>query len=133
VILELELLLISIISNGSETATDNGYQQRHICSGSETATNGSFEPLQINFSIVVQVALTKLLAAVAVGNRSSLLPFSHKQIWLIKSDLLTIVLQHQLQEVLVDVGGLNYEGMCRIDVFLGFMESLLNLRLHEIM
>jgi hypothetical protein len=74
VILELELLLISIISNGSETATDNGYQQRHICSSSETAPDGSFEPLQINLSIVVQVALMKLLAAVAVGNRSSLPP-----------------------------------------------------------
>jgi hypothetical protein len=44
-----------IISSGSETATDNGYRQRHICNGSETATNDSFEPLQMIFSIVVNV------------------------------------------------------------------------------
>jgi hypothetical protein len=55
VILELELLLMPIISSGSETATDNGYRQRHICNGSETTTNDSFEPLQMIFSIVVNV------------------------------------------------------------------------------
>jgi hypothetical protein len=32
------------------------YQQRHTYSGSETATDGSLEPLQIIFSIVVKAA-----------------------------------------------------------------------------
>jgi hypothetical protein len=45
VILELKLLLIPIISSGSETITDNGYQQWYICNDSETITDDSFEPL----------------------------------------------------------------------------------------
>jgi hypothetical protein len=52
-ILELEPLLISIINSGYRTATDNGYQQRHICSSSETITDDSYEPLQMTFSVVV--------------------------------------------------------------------------------
>jgi hypothetical protein len=58
VILEYELLLIPIISNGSRTATDNGYQhldyqQWLICNDSETITDGSFESLKMTFSVVV--------------------------------------------------------------------------------
>jgi hypothetical protein len=44
VILELKLLLIPIISSGSETITDNRYQQWYI-NDSETITDDSFEPL----------------------------------------------------------------------------------------
>jgi hypothetical protein len=62
----------------------------------------------------------------AVGSISSLLSFSHKRIWLIKSDLLTIALQHLLRQILVDVGGLNFKGVCRVDVFLGLREWLLS-------
>jgi hypothetical protein len=53
VILELEQLLIPIISSVSKTVTDNIYQQRHICSGSKTITDGSFKPLQMTFSVAV--------------------------------------------------------------------------------
>jgi hypothetical protein len=31
------------------------YQQQLICSGLETATDGSFEPLQMTFSVVVPI------------------------------------------------------------------------------
>jgi hypothetical protein len=51
-ILKLEPLLIPIISSGSGTATNNGYQQRHNCSGSKRITNDSFEPLQMTFFVV---------------------------------------------------------------------------------
>jgi hypothetical protein len=70
--------------------------------------------------------IAKLPAVVAVGNRSNPLPFSGIWTRLIKSDLLTIALQHLLREVLVDVGGLDYEGVCRVDVFLGLREWLLS-------
>jgi hypothetical protein len=46
-----------VLSSDSRTTTDNGYQQRHIGSGSETVTDGSYEPLQMTFYVVVYVVL----------------------------------------------------------------------------
>jgi hypothetical protein len=48
-----ELLLISIISSGSQQLLLLMDQQRHTCNSSETISDGSYEPLQMTFSIVV--------------------------------------------------------------------------------
>jgi hypothetical protein len=58
VILEQKPLLIPIISSGSRTAANNGYgfgiaTDMLICSGLEIVTDGSFQPLQMTFSVVV--------------------------------------------------------------------------------
>jgi hypothetical protein len=50
----------TLVSEGLSTAVlvrkiaaDNGYQQRVICTGSKTASDGSLEPLQMIFCVVV--------------------------------------------------------------------------------
>jgi hypothetical protein len=51
-----------------KTIADNGYQQQVICTSSETTSDGSLEPLQMTFCVVVVARYGALMDSSWLGS-----------------------------------------------------------------